>query len=762
MPLGRAPRQCAIAIALGVLAAAPAAAEAAAPAVDAATCAKLVERLRPGDTTWVAGEVLARALPDMKAVCPGAVRETPQWYTCRWDRIEQPALERLASCLQQAATRRDANARRILGHAMGKLLADSSPGELPERQQELATLAGDDVARFWRAFRRLRGSPGDPRTDPKADPRRPADPAALADLRSALRSNPTFEPARWLLLVALQCQEHPDEVREQLTRVDPAIEPVWQATCAGRATLASGQTAAAIEQLERAIAIDEAAKQARREARKERRAGKADRQREATTDADALAMTQAQRMVRDLRQPAHCILGLALLANKDQAAATKAFEIGHCRAEQARLAEALGDDFDLLVALLVDKSRDWRRMIGLYEKLGYPDQALALLQKKWVRRDCTKRTDCAEVDAAAARLSTVPQSQPAAAALPGVLQRLQQPRLQLHQERAVPAGAAATGLQLLELKTVGGQRVVFAAQHGKRALAITISRALDPRGEVSAGGYFAYLKLAADQADWSGPYYLGFAERFPYVVQPRSRLPLFDGERVQFEVEVREIDPESITFPPVRLRTKRQARDRYLSIAIADLTRDSDRDGLTDLYEEKIATDPAAADSDRDGVADAADQLPLTPNAMTAGPDEQLLIEALSPLLFGNERALVVPLPDARKPGTRPTDALSESLQVQPVSERAGLGRVVFIVSPRPLFQGAVLPLRTIVVTPEILQAYQAKFGPTYMLRIGTIVFSPDRARAYFDYDMSWRGGSFKATRTPAGWQLTKVNDWIT
>ncbi|MBN2361162.1 MAG: hypothetical protein JXR83_17030, partial [Deltaproteobacteria bacterium] len=67
--------------------------------------------------------------------------------------------------------------------------------------------------------------------------------------------------------------------------------------------------------------------------------------------------------------------------------------------------------------------------------------------------------------------------------------------------------------------------------------------ALDPRGEVSAGGYFAYLKLRAEQKEWSGPYYLGFAERFPYVVQPRSRVPAFDGERLQFEVEAREVDP---------------------------------------------------------------------------------------------------------------------------------------------------------------------------------------------------------------------------
>ena len=727
-------RMCALAAAVGALAAAPAIpSRAAAASGDAAACGKLIERLRSGDAVWVPGAVLGRQLPDLKTACPGAVRETPQWYDCRWQKIGLPALERMSSCLQQAATRRDANARRILGHAIGKLLAEDSPSELPERQQQLATLAGDDVARFWRAHRRLHGGPGAAGRDASSEAGAPAAEIALAELRAAIKANPTFEPARWMLLAALKCEEQPDEVLEQLAKVDPAIDPVWQATCAGRATLAAGKAEAAIEQLERAIALEARDQVARREARKQRRLEENSKQPNApaATDADALAMIEARRAVDDLRLKPHCVLGLALLANKDPATATKALETGHCRAEQARLAEALGDDFDLLVALIAEQSRNWRQLASLYQKLGYPDQALALLQKKWVRRECTAQNKCAEVDAATARMSALAaRSQPAASAWPGVLERLQRPRLQLYQERAVPANAAASGSQPLDLKSVGGQRVVYAAQQGKRALAITISRALDPRGEVSAGGYFAFLKLKADQTEWSGPFYLGLAERFPYVVQPKSRVPLFDGVRVQFEVEAREIDPESITFPPVRLRTKRLARDLFLSFAIADLTRDSDGDGLTDLYEEKIVTDPANPDSDGDGSADAVDQLPLTPNTTRASDEELLLLDALGPLVFGGERA--------------------------------GMSNVVFIVSPRPLFQGALLPLRTVVVTPEILQAYEAKFGPSYMLEIGAVIFAPERDRAYFDYNMRWRGGSFKATRTPAGWQLTKVNDWIT
>src|SRR4030095_8395640 len=51
-------------------------------------------------------------------------------------------------------------------------------------------------------------------------------------------------------------------------------------------------------------------------------------------------------------------------------------------------------------------------------------------------------------------------------------------------------------------------------------------------------------------------------------------------------------------------------------VAWADLARDTDGDGLTDLLEERIVTDPNAADTDGDGILDGRDPLPqvaLTP-----------------------------------------------------------------------------------------------------------------------------------------------------
>src|SRR5438105_12534671 len=86
-----------------------------------------------------------------------------------------------------------------------------------------------------------------------------------------------------------------------------------------------------------------------------------------------------------------------------------------------------------------------------------------------------------------------------------------------------------------------------------------------------------------------------------------------NGDHLDVAVDIHEIDTASITFPPVDLRAKREVHGLYLELPWADLRRDSDGDGITDLVEERIATDPHNADSDGDGIADGKDGLPLVP-----------------------------------------------------------------------------------------------------------------------------------------------------
>jgi hypothetical protein len=130
---------------------------------------------------------------------------------------------------------------------------------------------------------------------------------------------------------------------------------------------------------------------------------------------------------------------------------------------------------------------------------------------------------------------------------------------------------------------------------GGRAVAISVSQTYDPTGEVSSGGYWVHRSRDGGRT-WDQPLYTGLAHRFPYVVAPASRMPMLDGEALNVEVEIAEIDTASITYPPVALQTRRRARDLYLRIPLADLVRDADGDGITDIAERKLLLDRARSD----------------------------------------------------------------------------------------------------------------------------------------------------------------------
>ncbi|MCC6145009.1 MAG: hypothetical protein IT368_14485 [Candidatus Hydrogenedentes bacterium] len=65
-----------------------------------------------------------------------------------------------------------------------------------------------------------------------------------------------------------------------------------------------------------------------------------------------------------------------------------------------------------------------------------------------------------------------------------------------------------------------------------------------------------------------------------------------------------------------------------IQIALADIIRDSDGDGLTDVTEHSLGTDPQAPDTDDDGVVDGKDGNPLTRQSATLDPDTAAIRQA--------------------------------------------------------------------------------------------------------------------------------------
>jgi hypothetical protein len=287
---------------------------------------------------------------------------------------------------------------------------------------------------------------------------------------------------------------------------------------------------------------------------------------------------------------------------------------------------------------------------------------------------------------------------------------------------------------------------------GERWAAISISNELDPTGEVGQGGY--WLHVSPDRGrSWNRPLYLGLQQFQPYVVPPSSRLPILNGSQLQLEVQVREIDNESITFPPVGLRTQREADDLYIVRSLDDLQRDSDRDGLTDLLEDKLRTDPQRADTDGDGLDDGSDSLPGISLKTPTRENAEVIARAVEHLLGYDDGAIRIGIGADDRAGLR--DVLFGS--------PSRPARVTFLLADKALFTGLLLPSPVVVLDATDLAYLDARYGLHYPVHFPAPWFNKARTKAVVQWSAGWVGGTLFFTKQPNGsWKSEVVRSWIT
>jgi hypothetical protein len=116
----------------------------------------------------------------------------------------------------------------------------------------------------------------------------------------------------------------------------------------------------------------------------------------------------------------------------------------------------------------------------------------------------------------------------------------------------------------------------------------------------------------------------------------RTNVSLTEVGAGRFRLDVVPLEPErpaAATVLPTR-----QPRDRVRpepppperhDIVLADVNRDSDADGWTDIEERTLGLDPARRDSDADGVEDAHDRAPLSVGFAAANEDTEILQQAI-------------------------------------------------------------------------------------------------------------------------------------
>lgn len=335
-----------------------------------------------------------------------------------------------------------------------------------------------------------------------------------------------------------------------------------------------------------------------------------------------------------------------------------------------------------------------------------------------------------------------------------LLARLDSPRLRPYGERPLseaqrrPANGEPES-PVTRYPSLRASLVVTISPEAGQMFAVSISSDVDPRAEISFGGY--WLHVSGDHGrQWQGPYYLGLAHQYPYVIERAARGVVFDGVRALLEVERREVDESSITLPPIELRTKGVVERLLLDVDLSEVRRDTDGDGLTDLLEEKLLSNPSDRDTDADGIPDGRDAVPLLRQGANALPEIVRLWERLLPRLFGGPEPIQH---IAGEPGAR-----TAMVRIPQLFQS---NRTLFVVgAPCPIPYSA--GVRGICFDSDTFDRYERKFGDHFPLILPEIVFDSRRRRALIHYDFGWTGGTILATWKRGDWQLQDLSTFVT
>lgn len=283
---------------------------------------------------------------------------------------------------------------------------------------------------------------------------------------------------------------------------------------------------------------------------------------------------------------------------------------------------------------------------------------------------------------------------------------------------------------------------------GSTVTALSVSQDYDPSGEVIRGGYWVHLSQDGGKS-WSRNLYTGLAEHFPYVAVAQSRMPLRDGQDLTIEVEIAELDTSSITYPPVALRTRRRASGLYVRIPLAELGRDSDGDGITDIVSRHLLLDsrgeggtPFIVGSDNQSRCPA------------SGSAERTALPDLLEKLFSEDTGAIF------EPVDRPHDA---PLTLGGRERYPAGNRRPILIRGDPADYTCLRPNRLMIVYGAKDLERIARFTPDFSpIEVPPIIYNRARDRGYVRWSAGWAGGTYRLRRVGGAWTFESISSWIT
>lgn len=286
----------------------------------------------------------------------------------------------------------------------------------------------------------------------------------------------------------------------------------------------------------------------------------------------------------------------------------------------------------------------------------------------------------------------------------------------------------------------GFEPVRFERQ-GNRVAIISISPMFDPNGEIGAGGYWVHLSNDGGRS-WDDPLYTGLAERFPYVVLSTSRLPMLSADQINLEVAERLLDTASITYPPVGMTIRRKRDGIYLQIPIADLKRDSDGDGISDIAARHLLLDQP----------DGPFVVGRDSGCATPPSSETLARLEILKKLYRVEASAIIESVD------RPKAQIFGGW----TRKRGSMANPIFLEGDPADYRCVTLD-RPMFVYRKADRERLRKYSPDFQLvSLPAITWNRAHTRGFVNWSMGWTGGTYRLTKVGTVWKLDSISEWIT
>lgn len=260
----------------------------------------------------------------------------------------------------------------------------------------------------------------------------------------------------------------------------------------------------------------------------------------------------------------------------------------------------------------------------------------------------------------------------------------------------------------------------------------------------NAGIFVAYSSNNGSTWDY---YYTGLTQDAPMFIKWYSKYPLIDNEgNVQIEACQRSGDGNyhwswMLSSPAI-------VKDGLLiTFDLETLRKDSDGDGLTDIEEARLRTDPFSKDTDNDGIPD---DLDLNPRCNVPRTDKTIIYEVIL------DESIRIPFYDREDTLTIPFDKIAESHYCVDTK------RTVMIVTDDPDIR-SIQPKtqRVIFLTTEEFGDPKA-YNPGDLEKLRVTSFDKQDDGSYIVHeDYSSSGYAYSVKKTSKGWVIKMISRYI-